>query len=89
MSISLEKGYNSINASDGEVWEYAGSGGTKNYNNIFETEREYDPTIDPEAQFLAEKEQHEKKKLGQFRATAIAGNDITCMFKKKKTTLHV
>lgn len=60
-------------------WEYTETGATNRYENIFETEREYNATVDPEQEFYLEKLKHESKKLGQFRATAIAGNDITCL----------
>jgi len=74
-----ESGYGSIN--DGpEDWEIASQGSLHQYNNIFETEREINVAADPEEEFAEEKAKHEAHKLGQFRATSIAGNDITCKY---------
>merc|ERR1712137_1052246 len=81
MTQPRESGYGSIN--DGpEDWEIASQGSLHQYNNIFETEREINVSADPEEEFAEEKAKHEAKKLGQFRATAIAGNDITssCLY---------
>ena len=83
LSPSPSGGYGAINGSINEApkdaWEIASTGSFNQYDNIFETERAFgDGEIDPERRFAEEKEKHEAKKLGQFRATAIAGNDITC-----------
>merc|ERR1712137_821686 len=81
MTQPRESGYGSIN--DGpEDWEIASQGSLHQYNNIFETEREINVSADPEEEFAEEKAKHEAHKLGQFRATSIAGNDITssCLY---------
>merc|ERR1712137_1118062 len=81
MTQPRESGYGSIN--DGpEDWEIASQGSLHQYNNIFETEREINVAADPEEEFAEEKAKHEAHKLGQFRATSIAGNDITssCLY---------
>lgn len=73
--------YYSINAGEGDIrddWEIAASGTVVHVDNIFATQRTVPESYDPEAEFLLEKKLHEEKKLGQFRGTAIAGNDITC-----------
>jgi len=86
--INLSKGkdkdmnmYGSINTDTDVEWEHVDTGATNQYFNIFDTEREFSHT-DPEAEFENRKKTHEAKKLGQFRATAIAGNDITssCLY---------
>ena len=69
--------YGSINE-EREDWEIASEGSLNQYHNVFETEREINVSADPEEEFAEEKAKHEAHKLGQFRATSIAGNDITC-----------
>ena len=77
-SSPLSPEYGAINSEENDAWEIAASGGTRVHDDIFQTDRVYERIVDPEEAFRQEKAAHEAKKLGQFRATAIAGNDITC-----------
>eukprot|EP01095_Lingulamoeba_sp_RSL-Kostka_P016361 TRINITY_DN7987_c1_g2_i1.p1 TRINITY_DN7987_c1_g2~~TRINITY_DN7987_c1_g2_i1.p1 ORF type:complete len:672 (+),score=192.22 TRINITY_DN7987_c1_g2_i1:37-2052(+) len=71
----------------GHKWEHVGSGSIRNYDDIFDTFKDKldigeDEELIDASELFWENVDKNHKVLGQFRATAIAGNDITssCLY---------